>query len=175
MPLNLDVKKNLIVKLWFAHLKLLLKSFYNCSSCFFHSLYYLSTLLTGTVIDVQVFTRDGVEKDKRALEVEDMQLREAKKDFNEEFRILEAGVLERARKLLVAAGFDEDNLASLNAEKLLTQSLAEEDKQAELEQLAAQYDELKTPVQAAVKREDEQEFARLNGQNLMFCEDVLSR
>lgn len=33
-------------------------------------------------------------------------------------------------------------------------------------------DELKTPVQAAVKREDEQEFARLNGQNLMFCEDA---
>ncbi|WP_394193500.1 GTP cyclohydrolase FolE2 [Pseudoalteromonas atlantica] len=32
--------------------------------------------------------------------------------------------------------------------------------------------ELKTPVQAAVKREDEQEFARLNGQNLMFCEDA---
>ncbi len=33
-------------------------------------------------------------------------------------------------------------------------------------------DALKTPVQAAVKREDEQEFARLNGQNLMFCEDA---
>lgn len=33
-------------------------------------------------------------------------------------------------------------------------------------------DTLKTPVQAAVKREDEQEFARLNGQNLMFCEDA---
>ena len=33
-------------------------------------------------------------------------------------------------------------------------------------------DELKTPVQAAVKREDEQEFARLNGQNLMFCKDA---
>ncbi|AOT06950.1 GTP cyclohydrolase FolE2 [Pseudoalteromonas luteoviolacea] len=32
--------------------------------------------------------------------------------------------------------------------------------------------ELQTPVQAAVKREDEQEFARLNGQNLMFCEDA---
>ena len=99
--------------------------------------------VTGTVIDVQVFTRDGVEKDKRALEVEDMQLREAKKDFNEEFRILEAGVLDRARKLLVDAGLNADSIASLNAEKLLTQSLAEEDKQAELEQLAAQYDELK--------------------------------
>jgi len=34
---------------------------------------------------------------------------------------------------------------------------------------------LKTPVQAAVKREDEQEFARLNGQNLMFCEDSARR
>ena len=30
---------------------------------------------------------------------------------------------------------------------------------------------LKTPTQAVVKREDEQEFARLNAQNLMFCED----
>jgi GTP cyclohydrolase IB len=34
---------------------------------------------------------------------------------------------------------------------------------------------LKTPVQAAVKREDEQAFAKLNGQNLMFCEDAARR
>lgn len=34
---------------------------------------------------------------------------------------------------------------------------------------------LKTPVQAAVKRADEQEFALLNGQNLMFCEDAARR
>ncbi|MCF6225663.1 MAG: GTP cyclohydrolase FolE2 [Xanthomonadales bacterium] len=33
-------------------------------------------------------------------------------------------------------------------------------------------DAVQTPVQTAVKREDEQEFARLNGQNLMFCEDA---
>jgi len=36
-------------------------------------------------------------------------------------------------------------------------------------------DTLKTPVQTAVKREDEQEFAHLNGQNLMFCEDAARR
>lgn len=36
-------------------------------------------------------------------------------------------------------------------------------------------DVLKTVVQAAVKREDEQEFARLNGQNLLFCEDAARR
>ena len=34
---------------------------------------------------------------------------------------------------------------------------------------------LSTPVQAAVKREDEQEFARLNAANLMFCEDAARR
>ncbi len=34
---------------------------------------------------------------------------------------------------------------------------------------------MKTHVQTAVKREDEQEFARLNGENLMFCEDAARR
>jgi len=34
---------------------------------------------------------------------------------------------------------------------------------------------LKTVVQAAVKREDEQEFARLNGKNLLYCEDAARR
>jgi len=36
-------------------------------------------------------------------------------------------------------------------------------------------DILQTPVQTAVKREDEQEFARLNGANQMFCEDAARR
>ena len=43
----------------------------------------------GTVIDVQVFTRDGLEKDQRALEIEKSQLDEYRKDLNEEFRIVE--------------------------------------------------------------------------------------
>jgi GTP cyclohydrolase I len=34
---------------------------------------------------------------------------------------------------------------------------------------------LATPVQTAVKREDEQAFARLNGENSMFCEDAARR
>ena len=55
--------------------------------------------VSGTVIDVQVFTRDGVEKDKRAIEIEDMQLRDVKKDLNEEFKILEAGIRARAHQL----------------------------------------------------------------------------
>lgn len=41
-----------------------------------------------------------------------------------------------------------------------------------VEMIDAIEDALKTPVQAVVKREDEQAFALLNGQNLMFCEDA---
>uniref|UniRef100_A0A1I8AE11 DNA-directed RNA polymerase n=1 Tax=Steinernema glaseri TaxID=37863 RepID=A0A1I8AE11_9BILA len=54
----------------------------------------------GTVIDVQVFTRDGVERDSRALSIEKMQLDEIRKDLNEEFRIVEGATFERLRSAL---------------------------------------------------------------------------
>nr|AWX41296.1 DNA-directed RNA polymerase subunit beta [Cellvibrionaceae bacterium] len=55
----------------------------------------------GTVIDVQVFTRDGLEKDSRSKDIEKMQLDEVRKDLNEEFRIIEAATFERLKKALV--------------------------------------------------------------------------
>ncbi|MFW3316523.1 DNA-directed RNA polymerase subunit beta, partial [Escherichia coli] len=64
--------------------------------------------VSGTVIDVQVFTRDGVEKDKRALEIEESQLREVKKDLTEELRIFEAGLFARIRGVLIAGGIEAD-------------------------------------------------------------------
>jgi DNA-directed RNA polymerase subunit beta len=97
----------------------------------------------GTIIDVQVFTRDGVEKDKRALEIEDMHVRQARKDLGEEFKILEDGVLGRARNLLSAAGFSEAKLAELPRKDLLIQVIDDEAKQTELEQLAEQHEELR--------------------------------
>ena len=57
----------------------------------------------GTVIDVQVFTRDGVERDSRALAIEKQQLDEIRKDLNEEFRIVEGATFERLRSALVGA------------------------------------------------------------------------
>lgn len=64
--------------------------------------------VSGTVIDVQVFTRDGVEKDKRALEIEEMQLKQAKKDLSEELQILEAGLFSRIRAVLVSGGVEAE-------------------------------------------------------------------
>lgn len=43
--------------------------------------------MDGTVIDVQVFTRDGIEKDKRARQIEESEIKRVKKDFDDQFRI----------------------------------------------------------------------------------------
>ncbi|MGV3590853.1 MAG: DNA-directed RNA polymerase subunit beta [Gammaproteobacteria bacterium] len=55
----------------------------------------------GTVIDVQVFTRDGLEKDQRALEIEGMQLAKVRKDIEDEYRIVETATFQRLRKALL--------------------------------------------------------------------------
>ncbi|MFZ7157356.1 DNA-directed RNA polymerase subunit beta, partial [Avibacterium avium] len=99
--------------------------------------------VSGTVIDVQVFTRDGVEKDKRALEIEEMQLKQAKKDLVEELEILEAGLFARVRNLLISGGIDAAQLDQLERTKWLEQTLSDEAKQSQLEQLAEQYEELR--------------------------------
>jgi DNA-directed RNA polymerase subunit beta len=59
------------------------------------------TSVTGTVIDVQVFTRDGLEKDKRAMEIEGYQLAQVRKDIDDEFRIVEGATYERLAKALI--------------------------------------------------------------------------
>ena len=97
----------------------------------------------GTIIDVQVFTRDGVEKDKRAVEIEEMHIAQAKKDLTEEFKILEDGVIGRARNLLLGAGYTEAQLDAIPRSQLLVQTIDDEAKQTELEQLAEQAEELK--------------------------------
>jgi len=99
--------------------------------------------VSGTIIDVQIFTRDGVEKDARALEIEEMQLKQVKKDLGDEFSILESGIYARAKKLLLSAGFNESDLNGMSRDKWLTQSLSDETQQIELEKIAEQYDQIK--------------------------------
>jgi DNA-directed RNA polymerase subunit beta len=97
----------------------------------------------GTVIDVQVFTRDGVEKDKRALEIEDMQLRQVKKDLGDEFGILADGIFARTTNLLLKNGIDQAKLDSMPREKWFDITLKDEDAQSELDQSALQHEEVK--------------------------------
>jgi DNA-directed RNA polymerase subunit beta len=63
--------------------------------------------MDGTVIDVRVFTRDGVEKDSRALSIEKAEIERVRKDFGDQQRILEDDIFQRVRTTLigtVAAG-----------------------------------------------------------------------
>ncbi|MFV2073536.1 MAG: DNA-directed RNA polymerase subunit beta, partial [Thermoanaerobaculales bacterium] len=57
--------------------------------------------MNGTVIDVQVFTRDGIDKDARAKQIEQMELDKVKKDLEDQFRILQDDTYLRLEKLLV--------------------------------------------------------------------------
>jgi DNA-directed RNA polymerase subunit beta len=54
----------------------------------------------GTVIDVQVFTRDGVKKDKRALEIEDAEIKRYRKDLDDQLKIVEHDIFARVKTLL---------------------------------------------------------------------------
>ncbi|MXY91405.1 MAG: DNA-directed RNA polymerase subunit beta [Gammaproteobacteria bacterium] len=58
------------------------------------------TSVRGTVIDVQIFTRDGLEKDQRALEIQQYQLDQVRKDIDDEYRIVEGATFERLGKSL---------------------------------------------------------------------------
>jgi DNA-directed RNA polymerase subunit beta len=58
--------------------------------------------MDGTVIDVRVFTRDGVEKDLRALSIEKAELESVRKDLDDTLRILEEDIYERVERMLTS-------------------------------------------------------------------------
>ncbi|EAR59642.1 DNA-directed RNA polymerase subunit beta [Neptuniibacter caesariensis] len=84
----------------------------------------VKTGTVGKVIDVQVFTRDGVQKDERALSIEKSELDAIRKDLNEELRIVEQATFERLEKVLV--GLKADGGAGLKkGEEISAEFLAD--------------------------------------------------
>ena len=57
--------------------------------------------MIGTVIDVQVFTREGIVRDKRAQSIIDDELRRYRQDLNDQLRIVENDTFDRVEKMLV--------------------------------------------------------------------------
>jgi DNA-directed RNA polymerase subunit beta len=114
--------------------------------------------MDGTVIDVRVFTRDGVEKDERALSIEKSELAKVRKDLNDERRILEEDIFDRIEKMLVGkiaeggpnklkagAKVTGSYLSDLEREQWFEIRLRNEEANTQLErvgaQLKAQHDE----------------------------------
>ena len=84
-------------------------------------------LVNGTVIDVQIFTRDGIEKDERVLHIEKLELEKIDKDLKDELKILDADLLHRLRSLLLDNNLiSNDDTSSLN--ELIKMGLCSNDK-----------------------------------------------
>jgi DNA-directed RNA polymerase subunit beta len=107
--------------------------------------------MDGTVIDVRVFTREGVKKDKRALSIEESELAAVRKDLNDQQRIFEDDIYSRLRRLLLSkladggpnklkkgSKLDAEYLDSVEREKWFEIRLQDEDAQSQLEAAAKQ-------------------------------------
>ncbi|HCU89194.1 MAG TPA: DNA-directed RNA polymerase subunit beta, partial [Gammaproteobacteria bacterium] len=81
--------------------------------------------MSGTVIDVQVFTRDGVEKDLRALEIEQAELDVVRKDLDDQLRILEDDIYLRIERLLIGKSVEKGLEGVSKNSKITKQNLAD--------------------------------------------------
>src|SRR6187401_2676177 len=132
--------------------------------------------MDGTVIDVRVFTRDGVEKDSRALSIEKSEIEKVRKDLADQQRILEEDLFSRVHSLLigkVASGGPEGLAAGAKIAKTYLDELPREqwfqvrvkadDANAALEQSA---ERLKLQRKALEKRLDEKKAKITAGDDL---------
>ena len=118
------------------------------------------TSVKGTVIDVQVFTRDGVEKDQRAKDIERSQLAQIRKDLDDEYRIVEEATFERLQRALLgqkaasAPGkskgltIDEEYLEGLTHDDWFKIRMSDDELNAMLERSEAQLAERKESLDA---------------------------
>ena len=114
----------------------------------------------GTVIDVQVFTRDGVEKDQRAKDIEHTQLAQIRKNLDDEYRIVEAATYERLQRALIgnkvasAPGkskgeqIDETYLQELAADDWFRIRMQDDSLNGQIEKAEAHLNERKREVDA---------------------------
>ena len=107
--------------------------------------------MNGTVIDVQVFTRDGLEKDARAKSIEEEHLARVRKDLIDERRIREEDIYQRVHNLLLGktitggpqnlksgSVIDENTLDSTPRDKWFDIRLKDEEASQQLEQSSKQ-------------------------------------
>ncbi|QBZ82274.1 DNA-directed RNA polymerase subunit beta [Hydrogenovibrio crunogenus] len=98
----------------------------------------------GTVIDVQVFTREGVKKDARALAIQEDELQKVRKDIDEQYKILEEDTLDRIQPMLIGQKLVDgteitaDFLASQESSKWFGLNVADEALASHLESLEKQ-------------------------------------
>ena len=84
--------------------------------------------ISGTVIDVQVFTREGIQRDKRAQQIIDDELKRYRLDLNDQLRIVEADMFERIGRTLVGKTVNGGPNKLAKGAKITAEYLAELEK-----------------------------------------------
>ncbi len=81
--------------------------------------------MAGTVIDVQVFTREGVDKDSRAKSIEESALASIRKDLDDQYRIVENDAYSRLERVLVGKTSDGGPAGLKNGDRITKAYLEE--------------------------------------------------
>jgi DNA-directed RNA polymerase subunit beta len=117
--------------------------------------------MDGTVIDVRVFTRDGVDKDSRALSIEAAELESVRKDFDDQLRILEKDIFQRVERLIIGKQA-EGGPGSLKSGGRVTQGYLAELSREQWFEIRLTNDEANTQLEQAAERlrQQRQEFDR---------------
>ncbi|NBS17154.1 MAG: DNA-directed RNA polymerase subunit beta [Gammaproteobacteria bacterium] len=110
--------------------------------------------MDGTIIDVQVFTRDGVKKDERAKQIEQAEIERVKKDLNDQLRIIEMDFYQRIEQMVIGkvaqsgpaklksgTTVTAEYLEALKPSQWSEIRLKDEDINLQLETIAAQIDQ----------------------------------
>jgi len=105
----------------------------------------------GTVIDVQVFTRDGLEKDSRAQSIEDSEMEKIRKDFYDQRRIMEADTYARAESMLIGKMADGGPNGLSNGSKI-TKAYLEELEREKWFEIRLRNDDANTQLEAIAER-----------------------
>jgi len=105
----------------------------------------------GTVIDVQVFTRDGLEKDSRAQAIEDSEMESIRKDFNDQRRIMEDDTYQRVESMLIGKMADGGPNALSSGSKITKAYLDEVEREKWFE-IRLRNDEANTQLEAIAEQ-----------------------
>lgn len=97
----------------------------------------------GTVIDVKVFTRDGIKKDKRTLKIEDIEINDIKKLIDEDFKFYENIFFDYIRNFLISIGIKSEILNKLKRKHWLNLNLMNSVKQKQFKYIINQLNSLK--------------------------------
>ena len=123
--------------------------------------------IEGTVIDVRVYTRDGIDKDERSLDIEREQIELVKKDIEDQLRIYENDILFRVKNLIlnkVSEGgpnnlkkgdkVTNDYLNDLDKSNWLDIRIRDEKINVQLEKLSAQLSKQKKYLEETLEKQE---------------------